>query len=294
MKYIENRDLAELSLILSNRNMGVYTINGRIEAFDFLVRAGTTDFDDDPNVIPMKRSIIEDNFGTGVLTRNRSNSVDYSAFRRPVRRRASSLGDLSEPTNQKLFMNLISALTDSFPDYDFQKTKLNQFLSLEVAFVIRRVNSYFTELNDSNSLFLNKLWQTIDLIINLRCCEVFSYFTGVDDDLFDSGSLWSFNYFFFHKDTMKICYLSCVATSNLRIASRSNSFNYGEEDDEDEFEDCSDVLEESSSPVRKKRSTSKLAEEVIGMETAEANFDEGVRELYENDDENNEDDNDAD
>jgi hypothetical protein len=41
----------------------------------------------------------------------------------PGRRRATSLGDLKEPTSKKLLIDLISTLDEFFPDYDFETTK---------------------------------------------------------------------------------------------------------------------------------------------------------------------------
>ncbi len=217
MKFIENRDLTDLALYLTERNMGVYTVNGRFEAFDFKDDVSleyttssllTTSSSGAPKHI---ESATEGFDAPRSMRRSRSNSFGNNFIvRRPLRRRSSSLGDLSEPESQKLFIGLISALNDNYPDYDFQSAKSHQFVVEDVAIVMRRVNGYLAELNDTHSTLLTKLWQTIDLIVNLNACEIFAYVPSLNDSFLE-GSLWSFNYFFFNKDTMQICYLTCVA-----------------------------------------------------------------------------------
>jgi hypothetical protein len=205
LRFIESRDLAELSMFLSSRNTGVYSLSGRLEAFDFSTKENETATDN----IKQEDLFLGPELSKG-LRRNRSNSMGNSTVRRPMRKRSSSLGDLNEPESQKLFMSLITTLNDNYPDYDFHGAKAHQFVVQDASSVMRRVNGYLAELNDSNSMLLTKLWQTIDLITNLQSCEIFSYVPSWDDDSFE-GSLWCFNYFFFNKETMRICYLTCVA-----------------------------------------------------------------------------------
>jgi hypothetical protein len=92
----------------------------------------------------------------------------------PKRNRAASLGDLSEQSSKRLLIDLISTLDDFFPDYDFHSTKPDQFLKKDVTHLIQLVNSYLAELTEEVPNFLEKLWSSIDDVINLRICDAFS------------------------------------------------------------------------------------------------------------------------
>ena len=61
--------------------------------------------------------------------RRRSNSSTggFYSCRKPLRGRATSLGDLGEPSSRRLLFDLISTLDEFFPDYDFDTTKPEQF-----------------------------------------------------------------------------------------------------------------------------------------------------------------------
>lgn len=123
----------------------------------------------------------------------------------------------NEPSMKRYLLELIGTLNESFPDYDFARTKHSQFVVQDAATVIRRVN---TNLNDlagrqvAGGRFLDKLWGTVDEAMNIRKCDIFSYVSDMDGDPFsDSGCLWSFNYFFVSQELKQILFFSCVATS---------------------------------------------------------------------------------
>jgi hypothetical protein len=148
--------------------------------------------------------------------RSRSNSCtsDITSLGRPKDvKRSSSLGDLNTPSSKQLFLNLITTLNESFPDYDFQSTKLDQFIEMDVFSTMRSINSSLVEITEIFPNFLEKLWHSIDQCVSLRKnTTVFSYVSDNESDPFSQvGALWSFNYFFFNAQKMKICFFTCVA-----------------------------------------------------------------------------------
>jgi hypothetical protein len=160
-----------------------------------------------PSVKPVEASFLESkrirssSYGSSSSSR-RSSSIS--------RRRTSSLGDLSEPNSRALFMSIIYALNETFPDYDFNHIKIDQFKDDQVSNVIKVVNSYLAEITLKFPNFLEKLWTVIDEIINLKYTEIFLYQPELEDDD-DYTSLWSFHFFFFNKDIHRLIYLTCSA-----------------------------------------------------------------------------------
>lgn len=181
------------------------------------------------------------------MFRRRSNSLDFGQ-RKTNRRRASSLGDLSKPSARRLLVDMISTLNEFFPDYDFETTKPEQFVVQELNTVMRTVNSHFAELTETDSHFLERLWQGIDDSIDLNRCEIFSYVPDMTEDPFSDCSLWSFNYFFFNCDLKRITYFTCVATSKYSYANRmrlDQSYEESDDENDDENEDDDDENEDS-------------------------------------------------
>ena len=93
MKYLENQGLEAMSNFLTGREMGGCILDGRIEAFS-CKRAG----DDKKLSKVLEAKLVED------LTMDP-----------PVRKRSTSLGDLSEVSTRRLLIDLISTLNASFP-----------------------------------------------------------------------------------------------------------------------------------------------------------------------------------
>jgi hypothetical protein len=153
--------------------------------------------------IPQRNDVfipVNDQYPSEVMFRRRSASPLDFGQRKTNRRRASSLGDLSKPSARRLLVDMISTLNEFFPDYDFETTKPEQFVVQELNNVIRTVNSHFAELTETDTHFIDRLWQGIDDSIDLDRCEIFSYVPDMTEDPFSDCSLWSFNYFFFNGD----------------------------------------------------------------------------------------------
>jgi hypothetical protein len=125
---------------------------------------------------------------------------------RPTRRRTSSLGDLSEPSSRALLLDFVSALNETFPDYDFADSKIDQFREVETSEFMRMVNNYLAEVTLQVPGILEEIWRILDEIIDLRYCEVFSFIpdNGSDDEKY--ANLWEFHYFLFNKDLDKLIY----------------------------------------------------------------------------------------
>ena len=147
-----------------------------------------------------------------VPRRQRSFSLSSCyTMRKPARRRTSSLGDLDEPNSRILLMDLINALNESFPDYDFADTTIEQFKDKELPHVVSHVNSYLAELTIKDHLTLERMWSAIDEVVNLKQCEIFQFQPEKNDDDDADVNLWEFHYFFFNKDLHAICYFNCYA-----------------------------------------------------------------------------------
>ena len=131
------------------------------------------------------------------------------AMRKHGRRRSSSLDNLSEPSSRLLLLDMVAALSDAFPDYDFADTKKEQFREMDLGVVVRHVNSCLTELMLRDPDAVVRLWRAIDEVVNLKHCEIFHYVPKEDEDA--DNFLWTFHFFFFNKDSHTLCYFACNA-----------------------------------------------------------------------------------
>lgn len=154
-------------------------------------------------------------FNESLLTMpRRQRSFSFTScytMRKPARRRTSSLGDLTEPSSRILLLDLVTALNESFPDYDFGDTKIEQFKDQDLPAVVSHINSYLAELTVKDPLTLERMWSGIDEVVNLRQCEIFQFSPEKNDDDDADANLWEFHYFFFNKDLHAICYFNCYA-----------------------------------------------------------------------------------
>lgn len=131
----------------------------------------------------------------------------------------SPLGTFTQPQTRRLLINLICTLNASYPDYDFSTLKPEQFLKETIGMVVNHVNMTFAEIVETHSkTFLEDLWGSIDRVVSLKNCQVFSYIPDLDNDPFSTPSnLWSFNYFFYNKSEKKMVFFTCACRKNNRI-----------------------------------------------------------------------------
>mmetsp|Transcript_24425 Transcript_24425/g.35893 ORF Transcript_24425/g.35893 Transcript_24425/m.35893 type:complete len:230 (+) Transcript_24425:63-752(+) len=208
MKYLENAGLEYFSNFLTGREMGGCVLDGRIEAFS-CKRAG------------------EDKRLSKVLEAKMVEEMSHSP---PSRKRSTSLGDLNEVSTRRLLIDLISTLNASFPDYDFSTVSPEAFVQRDLKYALHCANSHLAELTASNPSILEEMWNSIDEVISLRNCEIYSYVPDMNEDPFSDGTLWSFNFFLFNKELKRICYFTCMARSVLKEAGK-----YGDEDEDDPY-----------------------------------------------------------
>jgi hypothetical protein len=241
MEYIENSGLVDLASKLNDLQLGTYYLSVQLDAFNSSYQTkpsrGRRTSKDEPRLPASEAPYLKagllaaDSLGITQSTepaikdsstitfipgleiseqRVRAFSLGAQCLkRRPQRRRTSSLGDLSEPSSRALFMDMIYALNDAFPDYDFADSKIEQFQDVEVGLAVQRVNASLAELTLHQPLILEQLWSSIDELVNLRSCEVFA-FIPTDSDT-EEEFLWRFHFFFFNKTLRTLLYFSCGA-----------------------------------------------------------------------------------
>lgn len=133
----------------------------------------------------------------------------------PKRRRSASLSDAPIPSKKVMF-DLVDALAEIFPDYDYRFTSSLQFVNVEMSRVVNEVNGYLAELAETEPKFMEKLWRSVDLLMNIYSpsCDVYTYKGDRDDNgpLNDRKSLWSFHFFIFNRDSNRLCYFGCKAS----------------------------------------------------------------------------------
>eukprot|EP00633_Aureoumbra_lagunensis_P001414 CAMPEP_0197295022 /NCGR_PEP_ID=MMETSP0890-20130614/34199_1 /TAXON_ID=44058 ORGANISM="Aureoumbra lagunensis, Strain CCMP1510" /NCGR_SAMPLE_ID=MMETSP0890 /ASSEMBLY_ACC=CAM_ASM_000533 /LENGTH=200 /DNA_ID=CAMNT_0042770747 /DNA_START=223 /DNA_END=825 /DNA_ORIENTATION=- len=126
----------------------------------------------------------------------------------------SPLGALTEATTRRLFIDLISTLNASFPDYDFTCLSPEQFTKeLSPELVVRNINTRLADFVSTETL--EELWLAVEEAVQMNQCQVFSYVPDLDSDPFsDQNVLWSFNFFFFNKHLKRILYFTCLVRSS--------------------------------------------------------------------------------
>lgn len=137
------------------------------------------------------------------------------------RQQQHALGPLSNAANLNTLTLFISVLNALYQDYDFRSANPEHFArepSMEYVY-----NSINLSLSDTLShLNRNNLWESIDRIIDIRSCEIYSYRPDDDDDgdplALGGGKVWSWNYFFYNRKQKKILYFACYAKSKMNFS----------------------------------------------------------------------------
>jgi len=225
LKYISDSDLESISSRLDRREMGAFTLDGRILLFSFKDEdtmshtAASMAVADEPG-----SSGVFDFASSVVPGRPRSASVDSvssssSLHFQKVRRgksRSGSLSDLGDFTGTILLKYCQEALNTAFPDFDFSITKADQFKDEgNCDNVIRKINQSLSELTVTEPDILAKLWGSINACMDLQKCDAYSYTPPPQEDPFGHSALWSFHYFFICKEKEKVCYFTCIASNKL-------------------------------------------------------------------------------
>jgi len=231
MKYLEDEKLTKLTQELTDVVCGTRVINGRIEAYT------------------CKRAGSDKKYAHSLAERYESEVVSSSAlpFESSSPYANGSLGNFQDSSTRRLLTDLILTLNASFPDYDFGNVKPGNFRKLaSTKIAISRANQNLSELAQKKPPgFLNLLWRSVDEVVVLNECKVYSFHPdgeGADDgsDPYTStttttssrngllppnssnkdfdmdhphelgAALWSFNYFFVNKTLKRILFFTCV------------------------------------------------------------------------------------
>jgi len=246
MKFLEDERLIEFTQELTDQIYGSRVLNGRIELFS-CKRAGTDkkyahnlaekfsyeveNLDADLKKLRKLRTFSSD----GSIEPSSEGALVDTYYSR------SPLGDFHEMGTRKLMTDLILTLNLSFPDFDFSSVRPHHFVKLRTSSsAVNRVNEKLSELSTRKGPgFLSVLWKSLDDVIVLSDCEVFSYVppdncydffsTLTDGGVAQSSTdaLWNFNYFFVNKSLKRIVFFTCV---------ESYLTNINEDEDDGEVE----------------------------------------------------------
>ena len=124
--------------------------------------------------------------------------------------------NLPSLVSRKTLFYLTSTMNASFPDYNFNHVKSEEFsLEPDLSWVVSNVNSNLsTSLGEDFVKLSASLWKILDEEISLKDCVIYSYHPDLESDPFaEEGSLWSFNYFFFNKPMKRIVFFKCNGRS---------------------------------------------------------------------------------
>jgi len=208
MKYLENLALENLTKSITKRELGGgLIIQGRCETYS-TKKAGDE---------KKQSKLLESKFTDSSASGNQSTKSDVTLKTKKV------LGDL------------IQTMNCSMVDYDFSELTPDSFAQVSTTEAVQAINSHLAEITVSSPGFLNDMWRDIsDAMVNLSQCEVYKLVDSsfVDED--DSGTAWSFNYFFCSKELKRVLYFTCVATSKYR---KVDLLGLGDDSEDDQADD---------------------------------------------------------
>ncbi|KDD74276.1 Maf1 negative regulator of RNA polymerase [Helicosporidium sp. ATCC 50920] len=221
MKYLDIATLSRFDSFLDNLDCGDVIIRGDLEAYSCKL---------DGIDKKLSRSLEED-------VKESSSSLEMSK---------SPVGPLHEASSRQTLVYLILTLNHTYPDYDFSLLRAHHFSKeSSLSDVEENVESRLVEVAKAwestpgfgeESLF-DCMWSTIDEVVTLKNCTVYSYKSDGESDPFgEKGSIWSFNYFFYNRKRKRIVYLSCRALSKtaVELSSVTDLARYNTDDNEED------------------------------------------------------------
>lgn len=206
MKYLENLALENLTKSITNRELGGgLVVHGRVETYS-TKKAGDE---------KKQSKLLESRFADSVN------------------------GDASKPDvtlkTKKVLGDLIQTMNCSMVDYDFSELTPDSFAQVPMTEAVQCINSYLAEITVSSPSFINDMWRDIsEAMVSLTQCEVYKLVDGSFIDEVESGTVWSFNYFFCSKELKRVLYFTCMATSKYR---KMDVLGMGDGDSDDEDDD---------------------------------------------------------
>ncbi|KAG0622436.1 hypothetical protein M758_3G097400 [Ceratodon purpureus] len=216
MKFLEYTPLARINTFLSHVDVGGCMIQGVMEAYSCKL-AGVDK--------KLSRSLEQE-------------VVDSLAYS-PLDLSTSPVGPLSNTASRRTLIYLILTLNHMYPDYDFSMLRPHHFTKehgvlaakqkIDVS-LVEASKIWSTEVGEETTL-MDSIWNGIDEVMNLEECEVYSYSPDAEGDPFaDTGSIWSFNYFFYNKKQKRVLYFSSRCASKQSMVSFSSDDGSGEWD----------------------------------------------------------------
>nr|AKF43416.1 transcription regulator [Monsonia emarginata] len=200
MKFLEYTPLDSLNDFLGHVNFGERTIKGCLEAYS-CKHTGT----DKKLSLSLEHEIL-DYLGKSSDT-DSSSPAEYLLSR----------------SSRKTLIYLVLTLYHMYPDYDFSLVRAHQFFTEESWDSFKQIfdtymfeaSKEWVETNGGNSL-IEALYKTLDEVVKLSECEIYSYNPDSDVDPFlERGSIWSFNFFFYNRKLKRVVSFRFCCISNL-------------------------------------------------------------------------------
>eukprot|EP01107_Rhizomastix_libera_P017164 TRINITY_DN779_c0_g1_i1.p1 TRINITY_DN779_c0_g1~~TRINITY_DN779_c0_g1_i1.p1 ORF type:complete len:296 (+),score=91.31 TRINITY_DN779_c0_g1_i1:38-925(+) len=131
-------------------------------------------------------------------------------------RKRASVAEKEEREVKDTIFNLTATLNASFPDYDFDSAKSDNFRQdYDTKTAQAAINATLTSVDPTFSDNKQKVWSMIDKEIGLENCVIYSYIPDPESDPFvEEGCLWSLNYFFYNKELKRILFFTCKCQKN--------------------------------------------------------------------------------
>ncbi|KAL8170996.1 hypothetical protein V2J09_022800, partial [Rumex salicifolius] len=187
----------------SRLNLGERTIKGCLEAYS-CKHAGT-----DKKLSMSLENEILDHLGKS-RDSSSSSPVDY----------------LISKSSRKTLIYLVLTLYHMYPDYDYSAVNAHQFFTEESWASFEQIfdtymfeaSKVWIEAKGGNSL-LDDLYRSLDEVIDVPECEMYSYNPDCDADPFlEKGAISSFNFFFYNRKLKRIvCFRFCSLRCNITV-----------------------------------------------------------------------------
>ncbi|XP_076470652.1 repressor of RNA polymerase III transcription MAF1 homolog [Babylonia areolata] len=226
MKLLENARFEEVNSRLS-MELESCRIDGRIESYSCkmagndkrLFKVLSEENREAPGGL-QALSPPQSSFGTCAQSHSPGSAVMYGSSCEMDDNFAGGL-QLCDTISTKTLFYLISTLNASFsPDYDFSKTKSEEFSKEpSIQAVMTAVDTQlFATAGDQFGALKQQLWLALDGEIDLKDCNIYSYNPDLSSDPYgEEGCIWSFNYFFFNRKLKRIVFFTCRATSRSAL-----------------------------------------------------------------------------
>ncbi|XP_077216124.1 transcription regulator [Tasmannia lanceolata] len=222
MKFLEYTPLESLNYFLSNVNLGECTLKGSLEAYS-CKHTGP----DRKLSLSFEHEILE--YLGSSLDSDSSSPTDF----------------LSSRSSRKTLIYLVLTLSHIYPDYDFSVMQAHNFFREEGWDSFKQIfNTYMFEaakewaVANGDSPLLESISKSIDEVVNLAECEIYSFNPDFEGDPFlEKGTIWSFNFFFYNRKLKRVISFRCCCLSNLAAEGTLADETFNVDDDGDIFDD---------------------------------------------------------